>query len=60
MHKPAHAAGFGQLQDFLEEGLNAFRALKDVHCFLDTIHEREWASMQKLFAGDEDPFGSAR
>ena len=54
---PAHAAGFGKLQEFLEEGLAAFRALEDTRYFVETIYEREMASMQKLFAGDERPFG---
>jgi len=54
---PAHAAGFGNLQEFLEGGLNAFRALEDTGFFIETIYQREWASMEKLFAGDERPFG---
>ena len=54
---PAHAAGFGKLQEFLEEGLAAFRALEDTRHFVETIYERERASMEKLFAGDEHPFG---
>jgi hypothetical protein len=54
---PAHAAGFGKLQEFLETGLGSFRALKDVRYFNETIYEREWNSMQKLFAGEPLPFG---
>jgi len=54
---PAHAAGFGELQSFLEEGLAAFRALEDPRYFVDTIYEREWRSMKRLFAGDPNPFG---
>lgn len=53
---PAHAAGFGLLQEFLESGLDSFRALKDPDYFVDTIYRREWDSMQRLFAGDPDPF----
>jgi len=53
---PAHAAGFGLLQEFLESGLDSFRALKDPDYFVDTIYQREWDSMQRLFAGDPDPF----
>lgn len=53
---PAHAAGFGALQEFLEEGLEAFRALEDARWFVDTIYEREQASMERLFAGEEQPF----
>lgn len=54
---PAHAAGFGRLQEFLEEGLAAFRALEDTRYFVETIYAREMASMKKLFAGDDRPFG---
>ncbi len=54
---PAHAAGFGKLQEFLESGLGSFRALKDVRHFNETICQREWDSMQKLFAGETAPFG---
>jgi hypothetical protein len=57
---PAYAAGFGSLQTFLETGLQAFRVLDDVAAFVDIIYEREWRSMQKLFAGDPDPFGQAK
>ena len=53
---PAHAAGFGNLQEFLETGLAAFRALEDPGHFVDTIYDREWAAMERLFAGDPDPF----
>jgi hypothetical protein len=53
---PAHAAGFGLLQEFLERGLVAFEALHGADGFLAIIHEREWRSMERLFAGTDDPF----
>lgn len=53
---PAHAAGFGRLQEFLEIGLASFRALEDPDYFVETIYQREWQSMERLFAGDPDPF----
>lgn len=53
---PAHKAGFGKLQEFLESGLESFRELDDPEFFIDTIYQREWLSMQKLFEGDENPF----
>jgi hypothetical protein len=53
---PAHAAGFGLLQEFLESGFASFRALEDADHFVDTIYEREWATMERLFSGDPDPF----
>ena len=54
---PAHATGFGALQEFLESGLGSFRALSDVAYFNETIYQREWEAMEKLFAGEEKPFG---
>ncbi len=54
---PAHAAGFGALQEFLETGLGSFRAMDDIAYFNETIHQREWDSMERLFAGEEKPFG---
>jgi hypothetical protein len=54
---PAHAAGFGSLQEFLENGLASFRALEDPAFFIETIYEREWSAMEKLLAGEEKPFG---
>lgn len=54
---PAHAAGFGKLQQFLEAGLGSFRELEDVSYFNETIYQREWTSMQKMFDGEERPFG---
>jgi len=48
---PAHAAGYGQLQDFLERGYDAFRQLDGAGEFLAAIDGRERALMQRLFAG---------
>jgi hypothetical protein len=56
MRGPAYAAGFEALQSFLESGVVSFRQLEDPVYFVNTIYEREWLSMQKLFAGDADPF----
>jgi hypothetical protein len=54
---PAHAAGFGKLQEFLEHGLESFRALDDVPYFVETIYQREWRAMEGMFTGVEKPFG---
>jgi hypothetical protein len=48
---PAHAAGYGQLQDFLERGYDAFRRLDGAGDFLAAIDTRERALMQRLFTG---------
>jgi hypothetical protein len=53
---PAHAAGFGTMQEFLERGLDAFEAMHGADEFLTTIHDREARALQRLFAGTADPF----
>lgn len=40
MRKPAHAAGFGALQEFLETGYLTFRRISDIDRFLDHLRER--------------------
>ena len=54
---PARAAGLGELQGFLERGFEAFAGLGDAAAFLADIRRNETAVMQRLFAGDPDPFG---
>ena len=53
---PARAAGFGLLQSFLEQGLFAFREMGDGTVFVETIWRKEGEVMQRLFAGEDDPF----
>ncbi len=48
-HVPAHVAGFGVLQDFLERGWAAFRILPAGHALFDDIRRREVALMDALF-----------
>jgi hypothetical protein len=52
MRGPAHAAGFGAVQDFLESGFLAFAHMGDASEFLSTIRDREAAVAAKLFAGE--------
>ena len=40
MRAPAHAAGFGALQEFLENGYITFRRISDIDHFLDLLHQR--------------------
>jgi hypothetical protein len=54
---PARAMGFGELQGFLERGFEAFGKLGDAKPFLADIRDSETRVMQRLFAGDPDPFG---
>ena len=56
VRKPAHAAGFGELQDFLERGLAAFEAMHGADEFLRTVGTRELRTMDRLLAGVDDPF----
>jgi hypothetical protein len=53
---PAHAAGFGPLQEFLERGLAAFEAMHGAGEFLETIRAREVRTMGRLLSGADDPF----
>lgn len=47
-HRPAHAAGYGQLQDFIERGHAAFRAMGGAEEFLAMIEARETAELRRL------------
>jgi hypothetical protein len=53
---PAHAAGFGALQDFLERGLDAFETMHGADEFLATVRDREVRAMQRILASTPDPF----
>lgn len=53
---PAKAAGLGELQGFLERGVDAFTRLGEVDRFLDEIEHSERELAGRLFAGDPDPF----
>ena len=53
---PARAAGFGLLQSFLENGLNAIRIMGDGTEFIETIWRRESRVMRRLMDADENPF----
>lgn len=50
-HGPAHLAGFGVLQDFLERGFRAFHGLPHPVEFLRLVERRETRLMQALLAG---------
>lgn len=47
-HTPAHAAGLGALQDFLERGFAAFREMSDPQRLLQAVRERETRLMDAL------------
>lgn len=54
-HAPAHAAGLGALQGFLERGYATFHTLSNARALLDTIRTRETRLMVMLLAADEAP-----
>ena len=56
MHGPAHAAGLGELHEFLERGFLAFRHMQGASEFLAVIDRRERRILEGLFAGVPDPF----
>lgn len=45
MRAPAHVAGFGALQEFLETGYLTFRRISDIERFLELLHAR----MEQVF-----------
>ncbi|MBL8378440.1 MAG: hypothetical protein JNM79_11265 [Burkholderiales bacterium] len=56
MRQPARAAGLSVLQNFLERGFVAFKAMHGAKGFLDAVQERETLLMRRLFDGTDDPF----
>lgn len=51
MRGPAHAAGLGELQEFLERGFDTFRQMRGADEFLQIIASRERALAEGLFSG---------
>ena len=50
---PAHAAGYGQLHDFLERGYQAFRRMDGTQEFLASIDRRERELMRRILSGGQ-------
>lgn len=58
MRGPAHAAGFGKLQEFLDDGLSAFGEMgDDATHFVATITGRETRALALMERGEDWPFG---
>lgn len=51
MRGPAHAAGFGALQDFLERGYSTFRQIPDIDLFLSEIEDRMVEVFTRIHTG---------
>ncbi|HQR09819.1 MAG TPA: hypothetical protein PLW68_00720 [Casimicrobiaceae bacterium] len=56
MRQPARMAGMSGLQDFLERGFSAFRAMRGAGEFLRTIETREVQILEAIVGGSTDPF----
>jgi hypothetical protein len=56
MRRPAHLAGMGDLQDFLEEGFTSFRDMKGADEFLAILRGREEKILSRLFSEEPEPF----
>jgi hypothetical protein len=52
-HTPAHAAGFGALQDFLERGYAAFREMIDAQRLLRAVRDRETQLMDAILGASD-------
>jgi hypothetical protein len=49
---PARLAGFGELQDFIERGLRAFRHMHGAKEFIAAVGERERSMLDEIFSGN--------
>jgi len=58
MRAPAHAAGFGALQEFLETGLRTFRRISDIDRFLDLLRRRMDQVFRHIYHAPLDRRGS--
>jgi len=58
MRRPAHAAGFGALQEFLETGFNTFHAISDIDRFLKLLDERMDRVFDRIYHAPLDEAGT--
>ncbi|MDH3749638.1 MAG: hypothetical protein OEU40_03505 [Gammaproteobacteria bacterium] len=54
MRAPAHAAGFGALQEFLEKGFRTFRQIPDIDHFLAEIENRMIEIFERIYTAPLD------
>ena len=54
MRAPAHAAGFGALQEFLEKGYGTFRQIPDIDHFLSEIETRMVDVFERIYTAPLD------
>ena len=53
---PARRAGWLDLTGFLERGFKAFKHLRGARPFLELVRRRETEYLDRIYAGDEDPY----
>lgn len=58
VRRPVHAAGFGNLYDFLQRGFAAMRELDSAGQLLSQLTETEAQILARLFAGHPEPFAA--
>lgn len=56
LRAPAHRLGWFDLYDFLERGYRAFLPMKEVEPFAEAIDQRERNILERIYAGDPQPF----
>jgi hypothetical protein len=56
VRRPAERAGWFELYDFLERGYTACKPMRKVDYFVATIAGRETALLERIFAGEANPF----
>jgi hypothetical protein len=54
---PARRAGWDELTGFLERGYRAFKHMGGAKAFLDLVRRRETRYLDRIYAGDPDPYG---
>lgn len=59
VRRPAHAAGFTNLYDFLDRAFGAMKTLDSVGEMLDTIARDERRILERILAHDPNPFAMA-
>lgn len=53
---PARLAGWADVYDFLQRGFEAFQAMDGAEPFLRKLHDRELALLDRIYAGESNPF----
>ena len=60
VRRPVHAAGFGNLYDFLDRGFGAMRELDSAGKLMAQLTRTEAQILARLYAGHPAPFGELK